>query len=1116
MHRHRIGGRGLPEGVTALAIRDGEADKRLKAPGRLRCEYLADPLGIDVLQPRLSWEVRDTRRRARQNAYQIVVSSSRTALGRLDGDLWDTGKVHSRDSCHILYEGRPLQSRDTCWWKVRTWDSHGLPSPWSRPGFWSMGLLEPADWQADWIGNPVPPPPDSRAHNGYRCLPAPAAECERSVVVDLQAQRSIDGVRLTGARPFDIIPPDAPGYLFPTRFRIDVASEPSFEPCSTVIECTEQDVVNPGCQPWTLRFDRVEARYVRLTVTRLQQCAADGYAFALAELEALDGEENLALGALVTAQEPLEDATWSADRLTDGDIWPHPAGPAVPLPAPMFRRDFGIEGDVRRATLTASALGLYEMRINGARVGDHLLAPGWTDYDRRVQYQTFDVTDLLRPGANAIGAVAGDGWYAGRVAMAQVFRGRLRGIYGRQPRLLAQLEVEMADGSRQVIATDEGWHTTLEGPIRSSDIYDGEAFDARRSMPGWDEPGFDAAGWEPAQVDAGVNPERVAEMCQPVRARKELPAVAVTEPEPGVFVFDFGESFAGWVRLRCAGAAGAVVTVRHGQALDADGRVHFADLRGALQTDRYTLRGDAEGETLEPHFTYHGLRYTEVTGPASAPEAVGVAFGTDLPGAGMFECSDPTLNTLWQAVDRTLRSNTISVHTDCCDRDERLPWVIPDINQAEFYAADMAAFATRAAAEIRSAQLADGGFPNMAPNALKMMEAVPGWGEASGIWMIWSHYLTYGDRRLLEQHYPAARRWAERVVEVCPDYISRGFTFGDWLNGETVLMEGWEREGCAIPMEVMGTACFAHSVSIVTRIARALGEEEDAERFQDLFRRFAEAFEREFIDDEGRVQGDTQAGYAIALAFGVMPDRLRARAVAHLDAAIARSGGRLTTGNITSHLLLQELSRSERHETALRLVTGPECPSWGYMLRNGATAIWERWDGYAPERQGPAERLRWQAVHPWETHIVEGPFQDPGMNSYNHPGYILVAQWMMEAILGIAPSAEGPGFRRFTIRPRVGALRRAKGSYRSMVGIISVAWQADPNRFTLAVTVPPGSTAVAYVPCRSLNTLSEGGEPIAKSHGVKVLGEGADTVRLELAPGAYKFEAAVGRSGGVR
>jgi alpha-L-rhamnosidase len=1087
---------------------------RMQAPAYLRCEHLVNPLGIDVPGPRLSWEVRDPRRGGRATAFQVLVASDPALLARGTGDLWDSGQVASGDLPAAVYAGRPLRSGEACYWKVRTWDAHGEPSRWSRPANWSMGLLSPDDWQVCWIADPQPPPPDSPAHNGYQCRPVASPDDARSVVVDLGASRRMNGVRLYGARPFDLIPPDAPGYLFPLRFRVEVATEARPDVFRAVVDRTREDVTNPGSQPWTLRFPQVSARFVRLVVTRLAQFGPATYAFALAELKVLRGEHNLALGAPVSGDDPVQDATWSLDRLTDGDVWPHPAGPAEPLPGVMMRKEFVVDGPVRRATVYATALGLYELRLNGERVGDHLLAPEWTDYDHWVQYQAYDVTGLLRDGPNALGALVGDGWYAGRVAMAQVFRGRLRAIYGRQPRFLMQLQIELADGRVQRVVTDGTWRSTPEGPVRSSDIYDGETVDLRKQMPGWDAPGFADRRWQPVDVVPGGGPRKVAQMREPIRVRRDLPPVAITTPEPGTVTVDFGQCFAGWVRLRCRGEAGAVVVVRHGQVLNADGTVHFASLRGALQTERYTLRGEPEGETLEPHFTYHGFRYAQITGLDSLPapsDVTGVAFGTDLTPAGEFACSDPTLNALWTAADWTLRSNCMGVHTDCCDRDERLPWVIPDLNQAEFYLADLAAVASRFTAEMRLAQLESGGFPNMAPNALHMTEPVPGWGEASGIWMVWSHYLNYGDRRLLAEHYPSARLWAQYLDANCPDRISRAFTFGDWLNADTVLKDEWPASGGEVPMEVLGTACFAHSVEVVACMARALGENQDARRFGGLFREFRRAFTDAFLHADGRIAGDTQAGYALALGFDLLAGRQRAAALRHLLAAVGRSGGQLTTGNITSHLLLLALSGAGHHDIAARLALGPDCPSWGHMIGQGATAIWERWDSFVADRQGPVQRPRWQAPHPWETYIAEGPFQDPGMNSFNHPGYITVTQWMVECVLGLAPDPAGPGWSRFTVTPPGGPVRSARGGYRSPHGRIYVDWRTTAERLRLDLTVPPGATAHVALDAPSPDAVTESAQPIDRADGVELVSHARGRVTLRVAAGSYAFASAAKR-----
>ncbi len=1093
---------------VAACCSAGEPEAPL-APERLRCEYLSNPLGIGVRGPRLSWILRDPRRGAVQAAYQIRVagSSERLAAGR--ADVWDTGKVVSDRTIHVVYRGRPLESGKSYCWQVRTWDARGRPSPWSRPARWSMGLLAPGDWKARWIGDPAPPPPDSPAHNGYQSGAAASPDAERWVMIDLGQVRRVDAVRLYGARPFDRTVPDAPGYLFPVRLRIDVSRRPDPKTFRTVVDRTAEDVVNPGAQPLTYRFPAADARYVRLVVTRLQQRDQSTYAFAVAEMEVLGHGRNLARGAKVTAVDSHQDATWSTAKLVDGDVFWHPAGPAVAMPQPILRKGFTIDGDVRRATAYVTALGLYELRMNGQRVGDHVLAPEWTDYSKRVLYQTYDVSRLLRRGENVVGALLGDGWYAGRVGMAQVFRGRLRAVYGRKPRLLVQLEMELSDGRRQTVASDGTWRSTLEGPIRSSDIYDGETYDARREMPGWDRPGFRDLRWRPVEVDDSVRPALVAQRNEPIRITHRLKPKQLTEPQPGAYVVDFGQNFAGWVRIHVQGKRGTRITLRHAERLNLDGTLYLAGLRGAPQTDRFILRGDPQGGVFQPHFTYHGFRYVEVTGLEGRPSLesiVGLAFHSDAPECSSFECSDPVLNRLWQNLVWTERSNLMGIPTDCCQRDERLPWAMPDVTQTDFFLKDLGGLVTRYAEEMRLAQGRDGGFPHMAPNVLHMPTGTPGWGEAAGVWMPWTFYVNYGDRRLLAAHYPGVRKWVEQLHGSLPDRICRRETFGDWLNGDTLLLPDWPPGGAAVPNDVIATAFSAHSARIAAEMAKALGRREDAQRYRRLFEEFRAAFNRAFVDRQGRIAGDTQAGYAIALRFDLLPEELRAAAIEHLLAAIRRYHGRLSTGNHGTHRLLIELSRAGHHDLAYRLVTGRRCPSYRYMVDQGATTIWERWDSYVPDRSPTGPRLRWQAVDPANTYVAAGPFQDPGMDALNHRGFITVGQWMMQMILGIEPDEGRPGYKRFTIHPRPpGDLTSAKGWYDSIRGRIGVHWRREPEVFQLYATIPPNSSATVYVPAAQSADVFERGWPASTAPGIEFsrMHDGCAVFRVEA--GSYRF-----------
>src|SRR6266571_3640538 len=414
----------------------------------LRCEYLVDPLAIDVLEPRLSWIIEGNARGAKQTAYQIIVASSANKLAASKGDLWDTGKIAKSETIQIAYAGKPLRSWQRCFWKVRVWDQHDKPSPWSKPAQWAIGLLETSDWSAQWIGDKLP---------------------------------SVENVSAT-----------------------------------------------------------------------------------------------------------------------------------------TLRRQFRLPAKSQRAIVYASALGAYELHINGRRVGDQILAPEFTDYLTRTQYQAYDVTSLVEAGDNVIGAVLGDGWYAGGIGLARGTVKKSRNIYGDHPRLIAQLEVELANGKTERIVTNGSWRTTREGPIRASDILDGEAYDARREMPGWDRAGFDDKSWEPADVATDVKTQLVAQPNEPIRVTAEITPISVSEPKPSVYVFDMGQNMVGWCRLKAQGAAGTTVQLRHAEMLTDDGTIYTDNLRAAKQTDTFTFRG-AGVETFEPHFTYHGFRFVEVTGLASKP-----------------------------------------------------------------------------------------------------------------------------------------------------------------------------------------------------------------------------------------------------------------------------------------------------------------------------------------------------------------------------------------------------------------------------------------------------------------------------------------------------------------
>lgn len=788
----------------------------------------------------------------------------------------------------------------------------------------------------------------------------------------------------------------------------------------------------------------------------------------------------------------LDHTDWSAQWIRD-------TAPSVDdVSATSLRRRFALGAPAVRAVVHVTALGLYELRINGRRVGDHQLAPEWTDYSTRVQYQAYDVTSLLRAGDNVVAATVADGWYAGGVGLGSILIKKPRSIYGTTPSLLLQLEIQHEGRAATRIVTDSSWRATRNGPVRAADLLNGETYDARREMPGWDGVGFDDAAWRPVEVGepAGSRTRLIAQPNEPIRVTQSLQPIGLTEPKPGVFVFDLGQNMVGWCRLAVRGKAGAAAVLRHAEMLDDSGAIYTDNLRGAAQTDTYVLRG-AAGEAFEPQFTYHGFRYVEVTGDIERPrleDLVGRAVHSAVTPAGGFESSNPLLNQIWKNIVWTQRDNMHSVPTDCPQRDERLGWMgdILVFAQTAIYNFDMAAFLKKWVVDVRDAQADDGRFPDFAPHPFgknQRFSGAPGWGDA-GVVVPWRAYENYGDTQMLAEHFDAAVRWVEFIRRENPDLLwkkTRGNDYGDWLSGDTLVAEGWPKTGAEVPKEVFATAMFAHSTDLVARMARVLNKKDEAKKYGDLFEQIKAAFNSAFVDAGGRITGDTQAGYALALYFDLLPASLRPAAVQRMVAGIDAYKGHMSTGFHSTYRMMMELTRAGRSDLAYALALERTFPSWGYSIENGATTIWERWDGYVKGRG----------------------FQDKGMNSFNHYAIGAVGEWMYRVVLGINGDPDRPGWKHVVVRPRPGGgLTWTRGSYHSIRGAIAVDWQQPAaGAFSLNVTIPPSVTATVYVPARDLARVSEGGGPATKASGVTFVKMEDGAAVFEVTSGRYQFVA---------
>jgi len=948
----------------------------------LRCEYLTDPLGIDAASPRLSWIITSSQRGEKQTAYQILVASSLKMLSQDKGNLWDSGKVASDENSQIIYSGSPLISRQSCFWKVRTWDRDGNPSVWSPVAQWHMGLLKTADWSAKWIAAAAQTSP-STAHLVIRRATYEAIE--NSGVADVTA---------------------------------------------ALTRHVKENHLNVEVNNKTLGIDPALNLVKRLRV----DYEWGGKSFR----KEIDENQTLVL------PEELAGVRY-------------------------LRKPFDLKLPIQRAVLYATALGLYEVHINGQRVGDHVLAPDWTDYRKRVRYQAYDVTSLLKRGDNTIAALLANGWFSGHIGNGG------NQFFGKVPAFLAQLEVTYADGRTERIVTDASWKSH-RSPILSSDFMLGEDYDARLEVKGWDKPGLNNRKWVPVTVRDESSRKLESQVMQPVREICELKPKTIKEPKPGSWVYDLGQNMVGVVQLKVSAPAGTRITLRHAEMLKPDGTLYTRNLRGAPSIDHYVCKGDGV-EIWQPRFTFHGFRYVEITGLTNRPNSdavTGVVIGSDTSRTGEFTCSDPRINQLQSNIQWGQRGNYISVPTDCPQRDERLGWMgdAEVFIRTATYNADVAAFFTKWLVDVDDGQSSAGSFSNVSPDT-GAGGGVPAWGDA-GVICPWTIYEVYGDKRILERHLPAMTKWVEYLRAHSTNLIrdrDRGGDFGDWLS-----------IGADTPKDMIGTAYFAYSTHLVARSYQALGRMEEADKYEQLFQDIKMAFNKRYVAADGRIEGNTQCAYAMALKFELLPDDLRPQAAQYLEEDINAKGGHLSTGFVGVSYLLPVLTQAGNADTAYRLLLQDTFPSWLFSVKHGATTIWERWDGWTPEKG----------------------FQDPGMNSFNHYSLGSCGEYLFGGIGGIRPAS--PGFKTIRIDPAIrDGLTWANTRFDSIQGRIATAWKLEGKQLALEVVVPANTTATVCVPSKDTASITESGKPVEQAEGVKFLRQENDKVVFEVGSGTYKF-----------
>ncbi len=1087
-------------GMASAAL----AAVNVSKPIGLRCDSLAEPLGIDTVAPVLSWRLIDSRQGAMQTAYEVTVSASPSGKA----DVWDSGKVASSQSAGVPYGGPALQPSHRYFWRVQVWDKDGKPYPTSDASWWETGLMDAANWKANWIGHE----PD-----------------------ELHALRNSGALWITNAKVQGYSANGDTHHDF--RFQFSSAKAVARADLYTTGEDSTSAWVN-GKQvrvagalpkwkqtPWgTYEMQEVTAdlrdgkNVIAVEVTHFNVSSrAMGAADTQTPMSMClylvykDGTKELLSSASPGWKASLDqtgnwyaaefsDAAWAAAEpyaphsdqfgaTTQGLPWP--AGPVSAL-----RRTFDESKPIASARLYATALGAYKFHLNGEIVGDQVLAPGWMDFREHVPYQVYDVTKQVKPGKNAIAAYLAPGWYS-----TPLMWFRQGNNYGAtQPALKAQLRVEHTDGSVEWIATDETWKADTS-PTTFAEIYDGETYDARLVKPGWDTASFVDSAWKPVTLVTPNEPKIVSQYFQPIREERVMTAKAITNPLPGVYIYDFGQNMSAVPKLMIGGKRGQDIQLRFAEALNADGTIYTENLRTAKATDHFILAGTGKPETWQPQFTYHGFRYLEITGVDAKPtlDTVEVAvLHTVAPFTTEFATGDTMINKLWSNVLWGQRSNFVGVPTDCPQRDERLGWSADAqvFWRTAAFNMDLTTFSQKYASDLHGTQASSPMYGIFAPGT---STPNPGYGAAwsdAGVIVPWTGWVQSGNPKIIDENWDGMVSYLAAIEKGNPDFLWRngfGAAFGDWLTPTITT-----------PEDLVATAYWAYDVSMMRDMALATKRTAEAEQYAAMFEKIKAAFQKAYIRSDGFVGAndvypsippptmagtdvstdknrviETQTGYVLALHMGLMPEELRSAAATKLVKKIEENHWLLGTGFLGTPYLLEVLSDTGHSDVAYRLLLNRQYPSWGYLIDHGATTTWERWNGDAMRN-------------------------DPSMNSYNHYAYGAVAEWMYRYAAGIDTVSNDAGFHTIALHPNFDArLGHLDFTYQSPYGPVKSSWKTIGDQVAWEITIPPNTAA--RLPIASTNATDFTLDGIAIGQSRKVHAAGGDI--YELAAGTYSFKA---------
>ena len=1047
---------------SLVILLSGLAGSASAGPFHLRCEYLENPLGLDKASPQLSWQSDDTERDWVQATYQILVARSLEQLRTGKADVWDSGKINSSESVGIAYAGPKLETRRRYYWKVRVWDTQGRPADSTESAWWEMGLLTPADWKAQWISWKNP-----------------------------DADADLAGVRwiwVAGQDALKVVPKTTAIF----RGTVNIPEKPREGALFLAVRGNYVAKVNgrevARKRGW-FSFDRqdvteslvVGENTIEVTVTSGAPSPFGPSAgaktvpaafSALLKIRRFDGSV-LRFATDGHWEGRLDSRSdWRPSQVV-GDLSDKELGDPgqMPQPAAELRREFALSEKIRRARLYVTALGSYRVYLNGSRVGADVLTPEFTDYRKRVLYQTYDVEGLLVKGKNAIGATLGDGWYGSGLTWVGMH------FFPPPNRFLAQLEIEYADGRHETVVTDKSWKGAVS-PVVHSEIYSGEAYDARLEQNGWKNAGFDDSRWTSAIVAEAPAISVSSETTLPVQVVSTLKPERLSQPAKGAYVFEMGQNMVGWVALKVKGPSGTRVRLRFAEILNPDGTLYTENLRNADATDIYVLKGEGE-EQFAPQFTFHGFRYVEVTGYPGTPSAdalIGeVVSSVRGEAVGKLTTSSELINKMWSIGIWGQRGNFLSIPTDCPQRDERLGWM-GDAGvfwRTGSYNFDIAAFSQKFVQDIVDAQTPQGAFTNVSPNTLPFRRiridegivGAPGWGDA-GVIVPWTTWVQYGNKDVIERNWDSMQRWMEFIRSHNPDFLRTkgvGPNFADWLAPD----EHTDKD-------LLATAYWALIANMMSEMAHAAGKEADAKRYSELVGNIRAAFQKAYIKDNGEVGTGTQTSYVVPLYTKMAPKSLEPMLVDKLVKDIESRNWHLSTGFLGTPFLLFTLADHGRTDVAYRLLLNDTYPSWGYMLSKGATTWWERWNGDSG---------------------------DPSMNSYNHYAFGSVIAWVYRYVAGIDTALGSPGFKKIVIRPHLDPrVTSARGEYNSMYGKIITDWRGTAEGpFRLSLAIPANTTADVFLPAATRGQVTESGRKVETRR------EGESLV-VSVGSGSYNFE----------